>query len=236
MVVPKKGTSTLLARPCRVAVRWLAFQQGTGVSCRRVLLLLLGAHAASVVVVFAHAAVGFVLGLHVRVVRCPQGRGLLKATGPMSPSHVQRVKCPSREHKLQFVPLLGATFFSSELRLGGLRGSLGGGLGVPLQGRGSARFVGGGSWIVGARRWRVANLREGPLRLDLHLEAWKSDLSGCRGVPEGHVLVAVWTTVALRWRGFPLVLLRRIGLGGGVGSSWWSSGAVWSEEEVAELT
>ncbi|MQL74143.1 hypothetical protein Taro_006499 [Colocasia esculenta] len=39
-----------------------------------------------------------------------------------------------------------------------------------LLGRGSARFVGGGSWIVGARRWRVASLREGPFRLDLHLE------------------------------------------------------------------
>ncbi|MQL83991.1 hypothetical protein Taro_016490 [Colocasia esculenta] len=107
--------------------------------------------------------------------------GLLKATGPMSPSHVQRVKCPSREHKPQFVPLLGATFFSGELRLGGLRGRLGGGLGVPLQGRGSARFVGGGSWIVGARRWRVANLREGPLRLDLHLEV-RLHSSSLRGV------------------------------------------------------
>ncbi|MQM12385.1 hypothetical protein Taro_045302 [Colocasia esculenta] len=39
-----------------------------------------------------------------------------------------------------------------------------------LSGRGGARFVGGGSWIAGARRWRVASLREGPLRLDLHLE------------------------------------------------------------------
>ncbi|MQL77440.1 hypothetical protein Taro_009849 [Colocasia esculenta] len=39
-----------------------------------------------------------------------------------------------------------------------------------LQGRGGARFVGGGSWIVGARRWRVASLREGPLRLDPHLK------------------------------------------------------------------
>ncbi|MQL85086.1 hypothetical protein Taro_017603, partial [Colocasia esculenta] len=72
--------------------------------------------------------------------------------------------------KPQFVPLLGATFFSGELRLGGLRGSLGGVFLVILQGRGSAQFVGGGSWIVGARRWRVASLREGPLRLDLHLE------------------------------------------------------------------
>ncbi|MQM15685.1 hypothetical protein Taro_048637 [Colocasia esculenta] len=129
--------------------------------------------------------------------------GLLKATGPMSPSHVQRVKCSGREHKPQFVPLLGATFFSGELRLGGLCGRLGREalvflckvrcwwLFVPvlpwlispslclllslacwdaLQGRGSARFVGGGSWIVGSQRWRVASLREGPLRLDLHLE------------------------------------------------------------------
>ncbi|MQM08806.1 hypothetical protein Taro_041666 [Colocasia esculenta] len=37
------------------------------VSCRRVLLLLLGAHAASVVAVFARAAVGFVLGLRICV-------------------------------------------------------------------------------------------------------------------------------------------------------------------------
>ncbi|MQM18069.1 hypothetical protein Taro_051054, partial [Colocasia esculenta] len=49
MAVPKKGTNTLLARPCRVAVRWLAFQKGLGVSYRRALLLLLGAHASSVV-------------------------------------------------------------------------------------------------------------------------------------------------------------------------------------------
>ncbi|MQL91716.1 hypothetical protein Taro_024337 [Colocasia esculenta] len=41
--------------------------QGADVSCRRVLLLLLGAHAASVVAVFSSAAVGFVLSLHVRV-------------------------------------------------------------------------------------------------------------------------------------------------------------------------
>ncbi|MQL90585.1 hypothetical protein Taro_023193 [Colocasia esculenta] len=41
---------------------------GLGVSCKRVLLLLLGACAASVVAVFARAAVGFILGLHVRVV------------------------------------------------------------------------------------------------------------------------------------------------------------------------
>ncbi|MQM20001.1 hypothetical protein Taro_053016 [Colocasia esculenta] len=49
MVVPKKGTRALLARPCRVVFRWLAFQQGPSVSYRRVLLLLLAAHAASVV-------------------------------------------------------------------------------------------------------------------------------------------------------------------------------------------
>ncbi|MQM19918.1 hypothetical protein Taro_052930 [Colocasia esculenta] len=75
MVVPKKGTRALLARLCRVALkwafglccRWLSFQQGLSVSCRRVLLLLLGAHAASVVAVFARDAVGFILGLHVRV-------------------------------------------------------------------------------------------------------------------------------------------------------------------------
>ncbi|MQL77506.1 hypothetical protein Taro_009914, partial [Colocasia esculenta] len=50
-----------------------------------------------------------------------------------------------------------------------------------LQGRGSARFVGGGSWIIRARRWRVANLREGPLRLDLHLEV-RLHSSSLRGV------------------------------------------------------
>ncbi|MQL85288.1 hypothetical protein Taro_017802 [Colocasia esculenta] len=47
--------------------RWLAFQQGPSVSCRRLLLLLLGAHAASVVAVFVRAAVGFVLGLRIHV-------------------------------------------------------------------------------------------------------------------------------------------------------------------------
>ncbi|MQL95128.1 hypothetical protein Taro_027793 [Colocasia esculenta] len=46
---------------------WLAFQQGPSVSCRRVLLLLLGARATSVVAVFARATVGFVLGLSVHV-------------------------------------------------------------------------------------------------------------------------------------------------------------------------
>ncbi|MQL93135.1 hypothetical protein Taro_025781 [Colocasia esculenta] len=50
-----------------------------------------------------------------------------------------------------------------------------------LQGRGGTRFVGGGSWIVGARRWRVASLREGPLRLDLHLEV-RLHNSSIRGV------------------------------------------------------
>ncbi|MQM22526.1 hypothetical protein Taro_055579 [Colocasia esculenta] len=44
--------------------------------------------------------------------------GLLKVTKPMSPSEFQRVKCPSREHKPQFVPFHGETFFSGELRLG----------------------------------------------------------------------------------------------------------------------
>ncbi|MQL88605.1 hypothetical protein Taro_021169 [Colocasia esculenta] len=48
--------------------RWLAFQQGPGVSCRRVLLLLLGARAVSVVAIFTRAVVGFFLGLHVWVV------------------------------------------------------------------------------------------------------------------------------------------------------------------------
>ncbi|MQL68727.1 hypothetical protein Taro_000992 [Colocasia esculenta] len=105
----------------------------------------------------------------------------MKATHPLSRSHVQRFKCPSREHKPKFIPLLGTTFFSGELRLGGLRGSLGGVFLVILQGRGSARFVGGGSWIVGARRWRVANLREGPLRLDLHLEV-RLHSSSLRGI------------------------------------------------------
>ncbi|MQL86209.1 hypothetical protein Taro_018738, partial [Colocasia esculenta] len=41
---------------------------GPFVSCRRVLLLLLGARAASVVAVFARTAVGFILGLCIRVV------------------------------------------------------------------------------------------------------------------------------------------------------------------------
>ncbi|MQL94519.1 hypothetical protein Taro_027171, partial [Colocasia esculenta] len=45
---------------------WLAFQKGLSVSCRRVLLLLLGARATSVVVRFARAAIGFVIGLRVR--------------------------------------------------------------------------------------------------------------------------------------------------------------------------
>ncbi|MQM03781.1 hypothetical protein Taro_036569 [Colocasia esculenta] len=52
--------------------------------------------------------------------------GLLKATGPMSPSHVQRVKCSGREHKPQFVSLLGEGFSSDELRLADSVGGLGG--------------------------------------------------------------------------------------------------------------
>ncbi|MQL70090.1 hypothetical protein Taro_002384, partial [Colocasia esculenta] len=72
-------------------------------------------------------------------------------------------------------------FFSGELELGSsveLGRSL---LGVLLQGRGGARFVGGGSWIVGARRWRVASLREGPLRFDLSLKV-RLHSSSLRGV------------------------------------------------------
>ncbi|MQL83133.1 hypothetical protein Taro_015628 [Colocasia esculenta] len=45
MALPKKGTHALLAHPCRVAFRWLAFQQGPSV-----LPLLLGVRASSVVV------------------------------------------------------------------------------------------------------------------------------------------------------------------------------------------
>ncbi|MQM18096.1 hypothetical protein Taro_051084 [Colocasia esculenta] len=59
MAIPKKGTRALLAHPCRVAFRWLAFQQGPSVSCRRVLLLLLGMRAASVVAVSARVVVGY---------------------------------------------------------------------------------------------------------------------------------------------------------------------------------
>ncbi|MQL80705.1 hypothetical protein Taro_013154 [Colocasia esculenta] len=104
------------------------------------------------------------------IATCPMSpSGLLKATGPMSPSHVQRVKCSDREHKPQFISLHGEGFSSGELRLGDSVGGLGGRPWCSFA-RGSARFVGGGSWIVGARRWRVASLREGPLRLDIHLE------------------------------------------------------------------
>ncbi|MQL90029.1 hypothetical protein Taro_022615, partial [Colocasia esculenta] len=46
---------------------WLALQQGPSVSYTRVLLLLSGARAASVVVRFARAAVGFIFGLRVSV-------------------------------------------------------------------------------------------------------------------------------------------------------------------------
>ncbi|MQM17626.1 hypothetical protein Taro_050599, partial [Colocasia esculenta] len=116
------------------------------------------------------------------IAKCPMSPpGLLKAMGPMSPSHVQRVKCSGREHKPQFISLLGEGFSSGELRLGDSVGGLRGGCLTILQGRGSARFVGGGSWIVGARRWRVASLQEGPLRLDLHLEV-RLHSSSLRGV------------------------------------------------------
>ncbi|MQM00945.1 hypothetical protein Taro_033690 [Colocasia esculenta] len=56
MAVPKKGTRALLTRPCVVAVRWLAFQQGPSV-----LLLLLGVHAASVVAVLLMLRLGLSL-------------------------------------------------------------------------------------------------------------------------------------------------------------------------------
>ncbi|MQL69508.1 hypothetical protein Taro_001794, partial [Colocasia esculenta] len=53
------------------------------------------------------------------IATCPMSpSGLLKATGPMSPSHVQRVKCSGREHKPQFAPLLCASLISGELKLG----------------------------------------------------------------------------------------------------------------------
>ncbi|MQL97201.1 hypothetical protein Taro_029888 [Colocasia esculenta] len=106
--------------------------------------------------------------------------GLLKATGPMSPSHAQNLKCPSREHKPQFVSLLGEGFSSGELRLGDSVGGLGGRPWCFFT-RGITRLVGGGSWSVGARRWRVASLREGPLRLDLLLEV-RLHSSSLRGV------------------------------------------------------
>ncbi|MQM14370.1 hypothetical protein Taro_047300 [Colocasia esculenta] len=47
--------------------------------------------------------------------------------------------------------------------------------------RGFARFMGEGLWSIGARRRRVANLREGPLRLDLHLKV-RLHSSSLRGV------------------------------------------------------
>ncbi|MQL69532.1 hypothetical protein Taro_001803 [Colocasia esculenta] len=53
------------------------------------------------------------------IATCPMSpSGLLKETGPMSPSHVQRVKCSGREHKPQFAPLLCASLISGELKLG----------------------------------------------------------------------------------------------------------------------
>ncbi|MQL89915.1 hypothetical protein Taro_022499, partial [Colocasia esculenta] len=53
------------------------------------------------------------------IATCPMSpSGLLKATGPMSPSYVQRVKCSGREHKPQFAPLLCASLISGELKLG----------------------------------------------------------------------------------------------------------------------
>ncbi|MQM10631.1 hypothetical protein Taro_043528, partial [Colocasia esculenta] len=95
---------------------------------------------------------------------CPMSpSGLLKETGPMSPSQFQR------------------PFFSGELKLGSSVGAWEEALVFILQGRGVARLVGGGSWIAGARRWRVASLREGPLRLDLHLEV-RLHSSSLRGV------------------------------------------------------
>ncbi|MQM00689.1 hypothetical protein Taro_033427 [Colocasia esculenta] len=84
-----------------------------------------------------------------------------KATCPMSPSVLPFAPC-----KL---------FFSGELKLGSSVGAWEEALVFILQGRGVARLVGGGSWIAGAWRWRVASLREGPLRLDLHLK-------GCAGL------------------------------------------------------
>ncbi|MQM16346.1 hypothetical protein Taro_049305 [Colocasia esculenta] len=71
------GGGTTFRVPGGGCGRWLAFQQGSGVSCRRVLLLLMGACAASVVDVFARAAVGFVLGLCVWVVVCSRSSSLL---------------------------------------------------------------------------------------------------------------------------------------------------------------
>ncbi|MQM18751.1 hypothetical protein Taro_051746 [Colocasia esculenta] len=53
------------------------------------------------------------------IATCPMSpSGLLKATGPMSPSYVQRVKCSGREHKPQFAPLLCESLISGELKLG----------------------------------------------------------------------------------------------------------------------
>ncbi|MQL85278.1 hypothetical protein Taro_017794 [Colocasia esculenta] len=89
----------------------------------------------------------------------------------MSPSEFQRVKCPSREHKPQFGLLSEKTLLLRRTGAWELRGAWEEPSWLSCKvGRGGARFVGGGSWIAEARRWRVASLREGPLRLDLHLE------------------------------------------------------------------
>ncbi|MQL88812.1 hypothetical protein Taro_021376 [Colocasia esculenta] len=60
-----------------------------------------------------------------------------------------------------------------------------------------------------------------------------TDLSSCRDIPWGHVLVTVRTAIVLRLvERSPSRPSPAFGLGGGADSSWWSSGAARSEEEA----
>ncbi|MQM23128.1 hypothetical protein Taro_056191 [Colocasia esculenta] len=88
------------------------------------------------------------------IATCPMSpSGLLNATGPMSPSHVQRVKCSGREHKPQFAPFSLCKPYLRRTEAWELHGGLGGGCLTFLQeevpgswgeARGSSELGGGG--------------------------------------------------------------------------------------------
>ncbi|MQL97296.1 hypothetical protein Taro_029984 [Colocasia esculenta] len=56
----------------------------------------------------------------------------------------------------------------------------------------------------------VVDVRPVSLRMS-EWQAWQSDLSGCHGIPEGRVLVAVWTAIALSGSGLVVALAVRGG-------------------------
>ncbi|MQM20168.1 hypothetical protein Taro_053183 [Colocasia esculenta] len=132
---------------------------------------------------------------------CPMlPSGLLKATGPMSPSQFQRVKCPSREHKPQFVSLLGEDFSSGELGLGDSVGAWEEALVFSCKERevlGSWEEARGSSELGGPEEGSLGVLHPDKATPLVSLPRWRHIDASPSGTPEGDStyvasLVATW--------------------------------------------